>query len=160
MHGVGLAGAGPADAVETFARKKKKQVTCVSMGEGQEPVAMRAINSATVAGSWVMLQNCHLAVSWMPRLESSCSRPTCLPACTMGEACGMLVGRMGGGGMPQQDTGRALAPTRCVRTRPSDVNFVGVCLLAETRRVTCAHSTAFGPRAAHQASIAALSLQL
>ena len=35
------AGADPTDTVETYARKKKKHITCVSMGEGQEPVAAR-----------------------------------------------------------------------------------------------------------------------
>ena len=63
------AGADPTDTVETYARKKKKHITCVSMGEGQEPVALRAINSATVEGMWVMLQNCHLGLPFMEGLE-------------------------------------------------------------------------------------------
>jgi dynein heavy chain len=44
------AGADPTDSIETLARKKKQGVQCVSMGEGQEPVAMKAINSAMVNG--------------------------------------------------------------------------------------------------------------
>ena len=52
-----------------MARKKKKVVTCVSMGEGQEPVALRAINNATVNGDWVLLQNCHLGLPFMDGLE-------------------------------------------------------------------------------------------
>ena len=63
------AGADPTDSVETLARKKKKVVTCVSMGEGQEPVALRAINNATVNGDWVLLQNCHLGLPFMDGLE-------------------------------------------------------------------------------------------
>lgn len=54
------AGADPTDSIETFARKKKKIVTCVSMGEGQEPVALTAIAQAASLGEWVLLQNCHL----------------------------------------------------------------------------------------------------
>jgi len=63
------AGADPTDTVQTYAHKKKKHITCVSMGEGQEPVALRAINSATVEGMWVMLQNCHLGLPFMEGLE-------------------------------------------------------------------------------------------
>ena len=50
------AGADPTDSVLSLAQKNKRDCACVSMGEGQEPVAMRAIQAAVISGSWVLLQ--------------------------------------------------------------------------------------------------------
>jgi len=63
------AGADPTDAIETMARKKRKQIECVSMGEGQDVVASRAITAATGLGTWVLLQNCHLGLDFIDSLE-------------------------------------------------------------------------------------------
>ena len=54
------AGADPTDSIETLAKKRRTVVECVSMGEGQDVVAMKAIGVATSNGTWVLLQNCHL----------------------------------------------------------------------------------------------------
>lgn len=63
------AGADPTDSIETLARRKRKEIECVSMGEGQDIVALRAINAATGNGSWVLLQNCHLGLDFIDSLE-------------------------------------------------------------------------------------------
>jgi dynein heavy chain len=62
-------GADPTDAIESLCRKKKNSIESISMGEGQEPVAERAIKEAAVSGTWVLLQNCELGLPLMVLLE-------------------------------------------------------------------------------------------
>ncbi|KAJ8600462.1 hypothetical protein CTAYLR_001460 [Chrysophaeum taylorii] len=64
------AGADPTDSIELLARKRKLPPPAViSLGEGQEPVALKAINTGSVEGTWVLLQNCELALELMAEME-------------------------------------------------------------------------------------------
>ncbi|TYZ58010.1 hypothetical protein PybrP1_003505 [[Pythium] brassicae (nom. inval.)] len=41
----------------------------ISLGQGQGPIAEALMKQCKETGDWVCLQNCHLAVSWLGRLE-------------------------------------------------------------------------------------------
>lgn len=65
-------GSDPLNFLVKFAESKKKQIDAVSLGQGQGEKAAKLIQNALVTGNWVVLQNCHLAVSWMGTLEKIC----------------------------------------------------------------------------------------
>jgi dynein heavy chain len=48
----------------------------ISLGQGQGPKAEKLIKTFSNTGGWVLLQNCHLAASWMSELERLCEEIT------------------------------------------------------------------------------------
>jgi dynein heavy chain len=64
-------GVDPAQELMRFAETnlQAKNLVSVSLGQGQGVVAAEAVKQAAKRGTWVLLQNCHLAGSWMPALE-------------------------------------------------------------------------------------------
>lgn len=65
-------GADPTQMHLSFARTKdmEDRLDFVSLGRGQGPTAEKLIRKGCDGGRWVCLQNCHLFLQWMPRLES------------------------------------------------------------------------------------------
>ena len=41
----------------------------ISMGQGQEQIALQSLQMAAKAGHWIMLQNVHLMQAWLKDLE-------------------------------------------------------------------------------------------
>ncbi|VDO05387.1 unnamed protein product [Rodentolepis nana] len=69
-------GSDPLNALMRFGADKgikPTEMQTISLGQGQGPLAERLIKAGIVDGSWVILQNCHLAASWMPYLEKICN---------------------------------------------------------------------------------------
>jgi len=62
-------GSDPMSAIQKAADNLKLGLNSVSLGQGQGPVAEKMIDRGQIEGSWVVLQNCHLAPSWMTSLE-------------------------------------------------------------------------------------------
>ena len=64
-------GADPTSILLQFAESKHyaKRLKIISLGQGQGARAEALISKSVVSGDWVLLQNCHLAKSWMESLE-------------------------------------------------------------------------------------------
>lgn len=60
----------PQALIKRFTNEHNIILTTLSLGKGQGDRAQKAIKEATQSGNWVLLQNCHLATSWLPVLES------------------------------------------------------------------------------------------
>jgi len=67
-------GTDPTPTVEAIAKslgitEANGRLVNISMGQGQEQVALNALNKGAKDGSWIMLQNIHLMQSWLKQLE-------------------------------------------------------------------------------------------
>merc|ERR1719199_1127768 len=67
-------GTDPTPAVEGQAKKlgistANGRFVNISMGQGQEQVAINSLKKQAEMGGWIMLQNIHLMQSWLPQLE-------------------------------------------------------------------------------------------
>ncbi|KAH9586143.1 Dynein heavy chain [Trypanosoma melophagium] len=65
-------GSDPMNDLLRFAEQMRmsKKLDKVSLGQGQGRKAEELLNNGRERGQWVLLQNCHLATSWMPTLEA------------------------------------------------------------------------------------------
>ena len=69
-----FAGVDPTPWVERLGKEmnitqRNKRFVNISMGQGQEAPAEVIVKRFAKEGGWVMLQNCHLMSSWVPKLE-------------------------------------------------------------------------------------------
>jgi dynein heavy chain len=64
-------GSDPNKDIQELARNlsMEDKWTSIALGQGQGAIAEKLIEKSTKDGSWVLLQNCHLCVSWLPTLE-------------------------------------------------------------------------------------------
>ncbi|XP_043475594.1 dynein axonemal heavy chain 6 isoform X1 [Leptopilina heterotoma] len=64
-------GSDPFSAFQKFATKMGfgDKYQSISLGQGQGPIAENLLRKGKDNGSWVFLQNCHLATSWMNNME-------------------------------------------------------------------------------------------
>jgi dynein heavy chain len=69
-------GADPMTNLLKLAGDMKMQVGSVSLGQGQGPKAEKLMEDGKKNGTWVCLQNAHLASSWLPSLERVCEQTT------------------------------------------------------------------------------------
>eukprot|EP00884_Botryococcus_braunii_P001799 jgi/Botrbrau1/1161/Bobra.0162s0049.1 len=60
--------ADPMAALLQAAQNKGARLDSISLGQGQGPKAEKLIQAGAANGGWLLLQNCHLAPSWMPTL--------------------------------------------------------------------------------------------
>lgn len=50
-----------------------ERIHTISLGQGQGAIALNMISDAKKNGWWIVLQNCHLAASFLKEIERICS---------------------------------------------------------------------------------------
>ena len=99
-------GSDPTRSIEDLAKRRRVRVSAVSLGQGQEGAARRALAMAAATGGWAVLQNAHLGPAFMPEVEGAVSAPDTLVT---------LGGGVGGGG---QASTSATPPAAAVAQQP------------------------------------------
>lgn len=65
--------------MEELAKRRKRRVLGVSLGQGQDVIARRLMTSAMLEGHWVLLQNAHLGLAYLSEVQrlypSQCPSP-------------------------------------------------------------------------------------
>ncbi|XP_017772772.1 PREDICTED: dynein heavy chain 2, axonemal [Nicrophorus vespilloides] len=64
-------GVDPTNSLVQLAETSKmtSRFHALSLGQGQAPIATRMLATGAKEGNWVFLANCHLSLSWMPKLD-------------------------------------------------------------------------------------------
>ena len=62
-------GSDPKNDFQQLADSLGRKVEYVSLGKSMDKVAISKIEETKLKGGWILLQNCHLAISFMPKLE-------------------------------------------------------------------------------------------
>eukprot|EP00668_Euglena_longa_P046636 GGOE01062321.1.p1 GENE.GGOE01062321.1~~GGOE01062321.1.p1 ORF type:complete len:2198 (+),score=861.46 GGOE01062321.1:644-6595(+) len=62
-------GVDPTSQLQGLAEKLGRNLKSLALGQGQAPLATRLISEQAKTGGWVFLANCHLMLSWLPKLE-------------------------------------------------------------------------------------------
>lgn len=65
------AGSDPTRLIEDLAKRRKVKLYGVSMGQGQEMLARKHLESCLVDGQWVLLQNAHLGLKFLSEVHAS-----------------------------------------------------------------------------------------
>eukprot|EP00638_Chattonella_subsalsa_P021695 CAMPEP_0117882934 /NCGR_PEP_ID=MMETSP0950-20121206/17784_1 /TAXON_ID=44440 /ORGANISM="Chattonella subsalsa, Strain CCMP2191" /LENGTH=635 /DNA_ID=CAMNT_0005738613 /DNA_START=62 /DNA_END=1966 /DNA_ORIENTATION=- len=65
-------GSDPNKDLLQFAGEMNTEVQSIALGQGQGEIAQSLVQKGFETGDWILLQNCHLALSWMPELEKIC----------------------------------------------------------------------------------------
>ena len=70
MTWLSIPGSDPSKLVEELAKKRKKKVLGVSLGQGQDVIARKLMTVALAEGHWVLLQNAHLGLGYLAEVNT------------------------------------------------------------------------------------------
>jgi len=62
-------GSDPVNDFRNLAEANGRKCELVSLGKSMDKIAVSKIEETKLKGSWILLQNCHLSISFMPKLE-------------------------------------------------------------------------------------------